>query len=227
MTKAGGSIPGGWSVSPGSSFAPRSTARTRRPVSLAACCAGCRPYPVGSLADAGVDGTCLRAASFMRAGQTAGRGRQDRQKRRARTDPGFRTRPGTDGPEVIGKRETGKSGPGLHMHATLAVSDTGLPPGLLGPGFDPQEILPKAERKRRKTGRRLEGFTDIADAGREVSRRARVIPVSGREADMFEMFDRQRAHSRVAPWCGPGMTGCWSRAGRNCSRSWPAASPMA
>ena len=113
------------------------------------------------------------------------------------TDLAFSTRPGTDGLQVIGKNQTGKSSLGLHMHATLAVSDTGLPLGVLKLGFDRQERLSDEAKTRRRTERWLEGLADIADASREVARRVRVISVSGREADMFEMFDRQRAHSRV------------------------------
>ena len=33
----------------------------------------------------GYDGTCLRAANFLRVGETTGRGRQDREKRRGKT----------------------------------------------------------------------------------------------------------------------------------------------
>ncbi len=113
------------------------------------------------------------------------------------TDLAFSTRPGTDGLQVIGKSETGKSSLGLHMHATLAVSDTGLPLGVLKLGFDRQERLSDEAKTRRRTERRLEGLADIADASREVARRVRVISVCDREADCFEIAGRQRAHSRV------------------------------
>ena len=46
---------------------------------------GFRPYLVESFADEGYNGTCLRAANFLCLGTTAGRGRQDREKRRAKT----------------------------------------------------------------------------------------------------------------------------------------------
>ena len=46
---------------------------------------GVRPWLVESFADQGYDGTCLRAANFLRVGETAGRGRQDAGKRRAAT----------------------------------------------------------------------------------------------------------------------------------------------
>ena len=46
---------------------------------------GFRPLLVESFADEGYAGTCLRAANFLCVGRTAGRGRQDRAKRRAKT----------------------------------------------------------------------------------------------------------------------------------------------
>ena len=46
---------------------------------------GFRPLLVESFADAGFDGTCLRAANFLCVGETTGRGRQDREKRRGKT----------------------------------------------------------------------------------------------------------------------------------------------
>ena len=46
---------------------------------------GFRPLLVESFADAGYDGTCLRAANFLCVGETTGRGRQDREKRRGKT----------------------------------------------------------------------------------------------------------------------------------------------
>jgi len=46
---------------------------------------GYRPWLVETYADEGYDGTCLRAANFLRVGETSGRGRQDRERRRART----------------------------------------------------------------------------------------------------------------------------------------------
>ena len=46
---------------------------------------GFRPYLVESFADEGYNGTCLRAANFLCVGRTAGRGRQDREQRRAQT----------------------------------------------------------------------------------------------------------------------------------------------
>ncbi len=287
---------------------------------------GFRPLLVESFADAGYDGTCLRAANFLCVGETTGRGRQDREKRRGKTvktvflyelawnwrkklgvswvnhapvlEPGeglnavdwaenefggaplgdkrlsarlvksvgllaaypgqkinansesdstainafyrliempaetevtvrnilaphrkrsvqriraqrtvlaiqdgtdlnFATRPGCDGLQVIGKNQTGAKSLGLHMHATLAVTDTGLPLGVLRLGFDPAKNRSAAAEARRKTRRWLDGFADIGRAVREVGGKTRVISVCDREADCFELFDAQRRCPRV------------------------------
>ncbi len=97
------------------------------------------------------------------------------------TDLNLPRRPGCDGLEPIGGNRATSSTLGLHMHATLAVTDIGLP----RLGFDPAKASPKdgtdrtpeEAEERRKTERWLEGFDDIADAVREVGGRTRVIPV--------------------------------------------------
>ena len=113
------------------------------------------------------------------------------------TDLNFATRPGCDGLQVIGKNQTGAKSLGLHMHATLAVTDTGLPLGVLRLGFDPAKNRSAAAEARRKTRRWLDGFADIGRAVREVGGKTRVISVCDREADCFELFDAQRRCPRV------------------------------
>ena len=286
---------------------------------------GFRPSLVESFADEGYDGTCLRAANFLCVGKTAGRGRQDREKRRAKTvktvfmralerswrrklgvppvdlapslEPGeglnaadwaenefaaaplgdkrlsarlvksagllaaypgqkinassdsggneiagfyrmieapaesevtvanmlaphrersirrmrgqktvlaiqdgtdlnFSRRPGCDDLQLIGKNQTGASSLGLHMHATLAVTETGLPLGVLETGFDPVQAT-VSKQKRRATQRWLEAFNGTADAVRKIGGKTRIISVGDREADCFELFDAQRRRPRV------------------------------
>lgn len=284
------------------------------------------PYLVETYADEGVNGTCMRAANFVRVGKTAGRGRQDRQRRRSKriktvfmyaldpswrrrlgvpfidhapvlepaeglnpddwadnefggailgdkrlsarlvrsasllavypgqkinassesshkdivgfyrlidapvesavtvptilaphrersiqrmrgqqtvlaiqdgSDLNFSRRPGCQGLAVIGKNQTSATSLGLHLHATLAVNENGLPLGLLRLGFDPiKEATPKATRQR-KSERWFEAFRDTTEAAAEVSGKTRIIAVGDREADMFELFDAQRQQSRV------------------------------
>ena len=73
------------------------------------------------------------------------------------TDLNLPRRAGRDGLEPIGRNRATSSTPGLHMHATLAVTDTGLPPGLPRLGFDPAKASPKDGRTGRRRGRRRSG----------------------------------------------------------------------
>ena len=113
------------------------------------------------------------------------------------TDLNFARRPGCDGLQMIGKNQTGATALGLHMHATLAVTETGLPLGVLSARFDSVKGVSEDKVKRQRTVRWLEAFDDTADAVREVGGKTRVIAVCDREADMFEMFDAQRRRRRV------------------------------
>ena len=111
------------------------------------------------------------------------------------TDLNFTTRPGCTDLQVTGRNQTGAKSLGLHLHATLAVTRTGLPLGVLRLGFD--GVRQRPSEARRTTRRWVDGFTDIVKAVREVGGRTRVISVCDREADCFELFDHQRRHPRV------------------------------
>ena len=113
------------------------------------------------------------------------------------TDLNFSRRPGCDGLQLIGKNQTSARSLGLHLHATLAVTEAGLPLGVLKLGFDPVKTRSQEKEARRQTARWLEGFRDIADAAREVGGKTRVISVCDREADLFELFDAQRRRPRI------------------------------
>ena len=87
------------------------------------------------------------------------------------TDLSFSMRPGCDAAEVVATNQTGAKSLGLSMHATLAVSETGLPLGVLDLSFD-------AVLTRRRTRRWLDWFTDVARAAREVTGRTRFTSIS-------------------------------------------------
>ena len=97
------------------------------------------------------------------------------------TDLNFTTRPGCDGLQVIGSNQTRATALGLHMHATLAVTETGLPLGVLRLGFDAAaKRAPKAE-SRRKTERWLDAFADEAPrCARSAARHGSSACVTGR-----------------------------------------------
>ena len=101
------------------------------------------------------------------------------------TDLNFATRPGCEGLDVVGANQTGAKSLGLHLHATLAVTESGLPLGVLRLGFDSTKARPPEAMERRRTRRWLDGFADTAKAVREVSRGIRVVAVCDREADCF------------------------------------------
>ncbi len=109
-------------------------------------------------------------------------------------DLNFARRPHTDGLQIIGKNQTGARTLGLHLHATLAVSEHGLPLGVLRLGFD---RVSKQRNAGRATARWLDGLEDTLRASRELTRRTRVIAVCDREADVFELFEVRRRASRV------------------------------
>ena len=113
------------------------------------------------------------------------------------TDLNFATRPGCDGLEVIGRNQTSARSLGLHLHATLAVSDTGLPLGVLRLGFDAAVKRRPEAAKRKKSERWLDAFADTGAAVREVGGKTRVLSVCDREADFYELFETQRKNPRV------------------------------
>ncbi len=113
------------------------------------------------------------------------------------SDLNFSRRPGCEGLQVIGKNQTSSSARGLHLHATLAVSETGLPLGVLRLGFDAVKQRSPAAEERLKSRRWMEGFKDIDEAVRDIASTTRVISVCDREADFFELFDHQRLNPRV------------------------------
>ena len=113
------------------------------------------------------------------------------------TDLKFATRPGFDGLEVVDTGRTGAKSLGLDLHATLAMSDSGLPLGVLRLGFDASKARPPEAAARRKTRHWQDGFADIAKAVRNLEGKTRVVAVCDREADCSELFDVQRRHPRV------------------------------
>ena len=98
---------------------------------------------------------------------------------------------------MIGKNQTSAASLGLHLHATLAVSDTGLPLGVLRLGFDAAVKRTPEAAKRKKSERWLDAFPDTAAAVREVGDKTRVLSICDREADFYELSDARRKIPRV------------------------------
>ena len=118
------------------------------------------------------------------------------------SDFNFGTRPGCEGLGIIGKNQTGTMTRGLHLHATLAVSDSGLPLGVMAAGFEsppmpvsktaPADPESPPREKKPKTHRWLTGLEDASRIAKAVGRKTRILSVMDREADCFSVFDKQR-----------------------------------
>ena len=101
-----------------------------------------------------------------------------------------------EGLGVIGRNQTGATARGLHLHATLVVSETGLPLGVLRAKLDAPKPGPAATRKKKKTYRWIEGLRDCAEVSRSLDG-VRVVSVVDRAADFFALFAEQRASPEV------------------------------
>jgi len=104
-----------------------------------------------------------------------------------------------EGLGVIGTNQTGAKSRGLHLHSTLAVSEEGLPLGVLSVRCDaPQPRSKDDERpaaqvpiEEKKTYDWLVALRDCEAVAAEMPR-TQIVQVMDREADFFEVFDAWR-----------------------------------
>jgi hypothetical protein len=109
-----------------------------------------------------------------------------------------------EGLGVIGTNQTAAQSRGLHLHTTLAVAPNGLPLGIVRTQCEaPQPRSIEDERpswavpiEQKKTFCWIEGLRDVTALAAQMPQ-TRLINVSDREADFFEMFDEQRCNPRV------------------------------
>ena len=104
----------------------------------------------------------------------------------------YSTCPKTEGLELIGQNRTTAKTKGISLHATLALSEDGLPLGLLRCSY----------RKRKGahapgTLQWIDGLEDMDAAAQTLPRKTRVISVMDREADVFAIFAAQRTLKRT------------------------------
>jgi hypothetical protein len=100
---------------------------------------------------------------------------------------------------TIGTNQTGASSAGLHCHSTLALTETGLPLGVLrsqctapNPDEEKKTNRPLATPiEEKKTFAWIEGLRDCMAIKARMPH-TRLISVMDREADFFELFDEQR-----------------------------------
>ena len=105
----------------------------------------------------------------------------------------YPTRPGCEGLTVIGRNQTKAKTRGMHLHTTLATTETGMPLGVLRCAYSPNASGPLPP----KSQYWLDGYLDICEAVKTVSRQHRVVCVMDREADNIALFDAQRQQGRV------------------------------
>jgi len=116
------------------------------------------------------------------------------------TDLNFTSHPMTEGLGRLGSNQTGASSVGLHVHSTLAVSDSGLPLGVLNTRFEaPADKRGKGrgDPEDRKSRYWLEGLADCREAAAELPQSTRLVSVMDREADFFSLYAAQRDQPTV------------------------------
>jgi hypothetical protein len=117
------------------------------------------------------------------------------------TDLDFSERLHCNGLGDIGKNQTGAVSQGLKMHSLLAVSEPGVPLGVLKTQIyaSHYDEIPKAQNRpieEKETYRWLSMIDSLNDAAQYLPPEIEVIGVGDRESDMFELFDYRR---RKAP----------------------------
>lgn len=97
---------------------------------------------------------------------------------------------------VVGTNQTEAKSSGLHLHTTLAVTDDGLPLGILKAQCDAPTAAPASKGRKasqipveeKKTYRWLLGMRDCEEIAAQMPD-THILQVMDREADIFELFD--------------------------------------
>ena len=111
------------------------------------------------------------------------------------TELNFSTLSACEGLGSIGTNQTGVQSRGLDLHSCLAVGESGLPLGVLRlHGYAPESAQGKDPRRpieEKESYRWLEAYADACLIAAMIPE-TRVINVTDREGDMFELFDLRR-----------------------------------
>ena len=100
---------------------------------------------------------------------------------------------------VIGTNQTGTQSSGLHLHSTFAVTDQGLPLGVLNAQCGAPKTIPADETRKsseipieeKKTHSWLVGMRDCETVAADMPD-THIVQVMDREADFFELFEEWR-----------------------------------
>ena len=113
------------------------------------------------------------------------------------SDMNLSTRAQCDGLGQIGTNQTGAKSCGLRLHSALALTDEGLPLGVLRlQGLAPESAKgkdPDRPIEEKDSYRWLLAYDD-ACAIAALLPDTQIVSMGDREADMFELFDRRRLH---------------------------------
>ena len=111
------------------------------------------------------------------------------------TELNFSTRSACEDLGQIGTNQTGAQSCGLDLHSCLAVGESGLPLGVLRlHGYAPESAQgkdPDRPIEEKESYRWLEAYQDASLIAAMIPE-TRVISVTDREGDMFELFDLRR-----------------------------------
>jgi hypothetical protein len=111
------------------------------------------------------------------------------------TDLNYSSRPHTEGLSLIGTNQTGARSLGLKLHTSLALSEAGLPLGVLqSRAYAPEEkgdagsVSIGRPIEEKKSFRWIEGYRDCVAIAKRLPD-TRLLSVMDREADLFELFE--------------------------------------
>ncbi len=110
------------------------------------------------------------------------------------TDLNFSSRAHTEGLGLIGTNQTGAKSLGLKLHTSLALSEEGLPLGVVkSVAYAPEEkgaegkVSVGRPIEEKKSFRWIEGYRDCVAIAKQMPE-TRLLSVMDREADLFELF---------------------------------------
>lgn len=111
------------------------------------------------------------------------------------SDLNYSSRPNTEGLGPIGTNQTGAKSLGLKLHSSLALSEEGLPLGVLKSVAYAPEMKEKGEKaapsnrpiEEKNSFKWIEGHRDCVEIAKRIPD-TRIIGVMDREADVFELF---------------------------------------
>ena len=109
-----------------------------------------------------------------------------------------------EGLGVIGTNQTDAQSMGLHLHSTFVVNSDGLPLGILRAECQARETKSKEDKRpaasipieEKKTYSWIQSLRDCMAISREMPH-TKVISVTDREADFYELFDEHRKNPCV------------------------------